>query len=227
MATLVFTRPTPLSLADAARLPSTAVVDNSGAGAVVRMSVDAADLGAVVDAAVTLGRLLPDATVTVEGLASPALPAVVPDAATDDVAAERVGSADAAPPPAAPPTDTDDPWELVRQRRFDEVLAVLAGTALDSLGRDVVRELLSSTDPEEVALACDIARITQWKSFVSTMRRKLDHADTRVRVAAVRAIGHLSGPAMIWHLQKLSGDASADVQAAVADAVAEIEGRQG
>lgn len=208
MATITFSTPHALDLEAAAALPEGCSVDNGPDGSQVRLSLDPEALQSGLERVIAVARALPDAALSVEGAVSP-----LPEQASSS--------------PAPPSSSSEDPWELVASRRFDEARAALAGTSLDSTGRDRVRELLQSTDPEEVALACDIAASTEWRSFVTSMKRVLGHADTRVRIAAVRAIGQLSGPAMIWQLEKLSGDSSPEVRQAVTEAVARIEGQSG
>ncbi|MCB9780007.1 MAG: HEAT repeat domain-containing protein [Alphaproteobacteria bacterium] len=217
MARIVLTRATPLRLDEAAELPEGATVDNGDAGARVVVEHDSADLDGLIQAAVALGRALPDAALTVEDLA----------VAAPASAAPRPTYTRAAPSDAALGQATVGAWKLFEAGQHDEAVAAFQGASLDGAGRDRVRDLLHSTDPAQVALACRIAAATDWRSFVSQMRRVLDHGDGRVRAQAVRAIGALAGPAMIWHLEKLSEDASPEVREAVAAAITEIEGRQG
>lgn len=224
MATVTFSCREPLGLEAAAALPAGARVDNGPEGARVLLALDLADLPGLLQRVAALARALPDATLSVEGL-EPGTALALPSSET--VAGPASTPSRPAPPPSAPLPPGAGPWELVSARRYAEARAAFAGTALDSQGRDRVRELLHSTDPEEVALACDIAGSTQWRSFVTSMKRFLDHADTRVRVAAVRAIGQLSGPAMIWQLRKLEQDPSPEVRQAVQAAIDGIEGRSG
>ncbi len=237
MARLVLTLSQPLGLADAAALPDGVVVDNTPQGARVTAELPS-DLAAAVALTAGLARALPQAEVSVEGDAAlvrsasarPAADASTGGATSEEAASEKAASGEAAAAPAAPApaaTAADDPWELVTQGRHDEALAAVSGGSLDSRGRDVVRELANSTDPAEVALACRIAAATDWRSFVSPMRRLLDHADSRVKIAAVEAIGMLGGPAMSWQLEKRAEGASPDLKAAIDAAVAAIEGRQG
>ena len=166
-------------------------------------------LPALVGTVVALARALPHAMFAVE--ATPAEAAVVA----------------AAPPPAdADATEPQGAWALLDAGRVDAALATFAVEGLDTAGRDRTRALVASTDPEQVALACRIAAAATWRSFVTPMRRLLEHGDVRVRTQAVRAIGALAGPSLHASLQRLSGDPSPEVRAAVTRALAAIEARR-
>ena len=209
MARLVLTLSSPLSLSAAAALPEGCAVENGPAGATVRAELRDEDLVGLVAMTAALARALPEAQIRLEGV-----PVAGAEARPVTERTEAAAGAGA------------DAWDLVEAGRAEEALVVLAGKALDSAGRDRVRELVQSGDPAQVVLACRIAAATDWRSFVTTMRALLGHAEAPVRAAAVRAIGALAGPSMTWQLLKLGQVADAQVRAAVIEAVAAIEGRQ-
>jgi len=189
-------------------VPSGLVLDP--ARGVAWVDLVASDLPALVATVVTLARALPQAEFAVE--LSPAEAALVPStpAAAPDAAATPQGA-----------------WALLDAGQLAAAVAAFAVEGLDSAGRERARALAASTDPAQVALACQIAAAANWRSFVTPMRRMLEHADTRVRTEAVRAIGVLAGPSMLAGLQRLASDPSPDVRAAVTQAMATIEGDQG
>lgn len=221
MPTLLLSRSTPITLAEAERLPVGARVDNGPGGGLVALEVPGRDLGALLQAAAALARAVPDAVLTAQGLpdlAAPVAPAL-PAPLAQGLAAQS-GSAPAAPADA-------DPWALLDAGQVDAAMGAFARDGLDPAGRERVRQLFQSTDPSQVARACQVATAASWRSFVTSIRRVLDHGDTRVRVAAVRAVGALAGPSMQGAVEKMRNDPSPDVQQAAREAVAAIEGRQG
>lgn len=118
-----------------------------------------------------------------------------------------------------------DPWKLLDDGDIDGAEQAFEGRELDPEGRDRVRELFRSTDPAEVALAIRIARATNWRSFVTQLRRTVEHGDVNVRRDCARAIGRLAGPSLVPILEKLLSDTSPEVQQAARDALAEINAR--
>lgn len=95
---------------------------------------------------------------------------------------------------------------------------------LSTDGRDAVRRLLQSTNPSEAVDGCRRAQAAEWRSAVTLIRRLLTHSDTRVRLAAVQAIGALAGPGLVPALRRLESDPSPDVQAAATAAIATLDG---
>lgn len=218
MPTLLLSRSTPITLAEAERLPVGARVDNGPGGGLVALEVPGRDLGAMLQAAAALARAVPDAVLTAQGL--PDLAALVAPALPAPMAQT------AAAPDGSAPADAD-PWALLEAGQVEAAMGAFARDGLDPAGRERVRQLFQSTDPSQVARACQVATAASWRSFVTSIRRVLDHGDTRVRVAAVRAVGALAGPSMQGAVEKMRNDPSPDVQQAAREAVAAIEGRQG
>ncbi len=207
MARLLLHRSTPITLAEASRLPPGARVDNGPHGGRVELLLSDEPL-ALVQAAYQLGLAVPDASVEL---------VLTPSAAL--VAAPA--PVDAGPPPPPPTT----PWGLLDAGQEAAALAAFAADGLDPDGRERVRVLFQSTDPSHVALACRIATAANWRSFVTPLRRVLDHGDVRVRAEAVRAVGVLAGPALSWQIERMIQDPSPEVRRAVIEALAAIEGR--
>lgn len=214
MARLVLSRSLPITLAEAAALPVGARVDNGAHGGRVELDVPGRDLEALLAAAVALGRAVPDGLLVPHDLPDLSAPPPRPKAAA------------ASPEPAPSQPLPATPWQHLDEGRLDQALGAFAHEGLDPEGRDRVRALGQSTDPEEVALACRIATAAQWRSFVTHIRRMLDHGDTRVRLEAVRAIGSLSGPALSLELEQRAHDPSPEVRQAIKDALASIEARR-
>ena len=131
--------------------------------------------------------------------------------------------------PAAPVVDDGpvpaDPWKSWDAGDTAGALRALRVNGLDSDGRTRVRALMQSTDPAEVALGCELACAADWRSSVQAMRRLLQHADTRVRQAAVTAIGELAGPALVPSVRMLLRDASPAVRGAAVAALMKLESR--
>lgn len=206
MARLLLHRSTPLTLDEASRLPEGARVDNGPHGGRVELVLrdHTPDL---VAAAYRLGAAVPDGLI--EWVSDPQTTLV----------------------PAADPTLDElpqveaTPWSLLDAGQEAAALAAFATHGLDPDGRERVRVLFQSTDPVQVALACRIATAANWRSFVTPLRRVLDHGDVRVRAEAVRAIGVLAGPALSWQIERMIQDPSPDVRRAVIEALAAIEGR--
>lgn len=159
-----------------------------------------------------------------------------------DPAAERVAAAPEEPAPEStelvpvPPVaaepepvedaDTlvpDDPWRLWEEGDEESAWGAFGAHELDSKGRARVRAMLQSTDPAQVAVGCRIARLTQWRSTVTSLRRLLGHADTRVREEAVKAVGALAGPALVPSVRMLLNDNSPEVRSAAVSALMKLE----
>ena len=199
-------RQSPLSPLEVSRLPGGCIVVEGQGEVVARANVEL-PLADFVRLAVAMGRAVPDARVE------------VPETR---MATTQAPKAEPPPKPATP--ETDDPWQLVAAGHYDAAEEKLKGKALDTQGRERLRELLQSTDPVKIAAGCRLARATQWRSAVSSIRRHLDHADTRVRKAAVEAVGSLAGPGLVPTLQRMRQDASPEVRQSVEAAIREIEG---
>ncbi len=139
-------------------------------------------------------------------------------------AAEAGPAEGAVPPPPEPALRREDPWALLDAGERDRALAALAGRDLDSLGRDRVRELARSGEAADLVLACDIARLTGWRSFATNLRRLVGHAEPSVRAAAARALGVLGGPALVITLRRLLADEDEAVRAAAEEAIERLGG---
>jgi len=212
MPQLELRRAAPLTADERGALPLGCEVVHSSDGVVARAAApeSAADLVAL---AVLLARAVPDGSVAwVETALAPSTPP----------ARDPSPSPSPAPRPANPDASA---WQLLEAGDFDAAEALLVGTELDTDGRAVVRALLQDTDPARVAAGCRVARITGWRSSASNLRRLLQHGDTRVRLAAVEAVGALAGPGLVPVLLRMSGsDASPEVRVAAEAAIEAIEG---
>lgn len=210
MARLLLARSEPITLAEACLLPEGARVDNGPAGGRVEL-LCAEDPATLARMAYALGQAAPGGRLEVELRA-----ALVASSPTLD----PLYTEEQLPPP-------DSAWALLERGLEEPALEAFARQGLDPDGRERVRELFQSTDPAQVALACRIATAANWRSFVTPLRRVLDHADVRVRAAAVRAVGALAGPALAWQIERMIQDPSPEVRKAVLEALAAIEGRGG
>ena len=118
--------------------------------------------------------------------------------------------------------DPTNPWARLDLGDIDRAAARFAGHTLDGPGRERVRGLLRSTDPLELALGCRVAGATVWRSAVTQIKPCLRHADSRVRLEAVRAIGLLGGPAFSVQLRGMAQDPAPEVREAVAEAIGKL-----
>lgn len=137
-----------------------------------------------------LGKLFPDAGLLIESVAPVAVPAPAPVA---------------------------DPWALSREGRYEEAEKILAGTQLDSAGRDKLRQMLTGSDAKAAIFACHVAASTQWKSVAVNLRTLLSWPDADVKIAAMEAIGVLAGPAMAPSVRPLMSDKDERVRTAAAE----------
>lgn len=232
MPTFVLHRATALTEEEWTRLPRGAEAVNDGTDMVARAEVDGPLLDLLVFTA-ALARAVPDGRLLIR--LSAAIADVAAGAAATTALQTVQQDAGAEPPPVLevveaaddPALKREDPWALLdrgdlarAERRF------AMGYELDMTGRDRVRELFNSTDPATSALGARLAGYTNWKSFVTTLRRAVDHADVRVRRDVVIAIGKLAGPAMVPALEDRLRDPSPEVQAAARDAIARIRTRE-
>lgn len=220
------------------RLPRGSVVVTDATDTVVRADVDG-PLLELLSFCASLARAIPDARLLIRQSQAvidvaagtslsvvETLPALAGEAGEPmDATMSAAVSQDA--PPLDPALMREDPWELYDSGDVLRAEARFAlGYELDMSGRDRVRELFNSTDPAVSALGCRLAGYTNWKSFVTALRRAVDHADVRVRRDAVTAIGKLAGPAMSPVIEAKLRDPSPDVQAAAREALAQIAARE-
>lgn len=220
------------------RLPRGSSVVTDGTDTVVRADVDGPLLDLLAFCA-NLARCIPDARLLIRQSQAvidvaagnavsvmETLPALVEDGSAP-IDASMASATSQAAPPLDPALMREDPWELFDRGDLVRAEARFAmGFELDMAGRDRVRELFNSTDPATCAFACRLSGYTNWKSFVTTLRRVVDHGDVRVRRDAVTAIGKLAGPAMSPVLEDKLRDPSPEVQAAARAALALITSRE-
>ncbi|MDP2305472.1 MAG: HEAT repeat domain-containing protein [Pseudomonadota bacterium] len=219
MPILLLSRPRPLTAAEKRLLPKGCVATDGAEGVVARADLDL-PLAGLLGYAVAMGRAVPDAFFGVqEAAAAPAVDTGAP-------APEGTAVASSAMPDAPEETITEsDPWRLVDGGKIPQAERVFAsGNGLDPVGRDRCRRLQASGDPEEVALGCRIARLTNWKSIVVNLRPLLKHAHPSVRRDAAEAIGALAGPSMAPTVRLLINDPDAEVKAAAIAALARLGG---
>ena len=210
-------RSTPLAESEWSRLPPGCQAVSDTTDVVARADIDH-PLGELLAFTATLARAVPDAhlSVIIPGV-SLNIPAGSAPASVSQIEASDAGTAMLLASDAAPDAAflALDPWVLLdkgdaanAEKRF------AVGYALDPEGRDRVRAMFHSTDPEQCAFACRIAGYTQWKSFASNLRRMLKHADVRVRRDAVAGIGKLAGPVMAPAVDEMLNDPSPEVRVA-------------
>ncbi|MDP2315353.1 MAG: HEAT repeat domain-containing protein [Pseudomonadota bacterium] len=231
MPILLLSRPRPLTPAEIRLLPKGCVATDGSAGVVARAEVDL-PLAGLLGFAVAMGRAVPDAFFGVQETPPPANTGAPAPEGTIVGSAATGGAAvpvPAAPPAALAPTDDviteTDGWKLVDAGQIPQAERVFgAGNPLDAAGRDRCRRLHNSGDPEEVALGCRIARLTNWKSIVVNLRPLLKHAHPSVRRDAAEAIGALAGPSMAATVRPLLTDPDAEVKAAATAALARLGG---
>lgn len=223
----------PLSEEEWSRLPGGSEIVSDGTDVVARADVDGPLLELLHFVAV-LARAVPDARMVVRQTAavtdiSAGIPQISALNTLPGIADGRAGLplADEAAPPPDPSLMREDPWDLLDRGEFERAEQRFAmGYDLDPAGRDRVRDMFNSTDPATSALGCRLAGYTNWKSFVMTLRRALEHADVRVRRDAVTAIGKLAGPALVPALEERLRDPSPEVQQATREALARIASRE-
>lgn len=203
MPVLLLSRPTPLTSAEVARLPRGCVATDGAGGVVARAEVDLPP-GALLAFAVAMGRAVPDAAFAVQ---------------------EGVVAPPPSPPPDAENITEHDPWKLVAAGRIAEAEKVFAaGLGLDAAGRDRVRSLWRSVDPEQAALGCRIARASAWKAAATDVRRLLSHAHPVVRREAAATLGEIAGPSLAMAVRPLVDDPDAEVREAARAAVKRLGG---
>ncbi len=221
-------RPQPLSRRERTLLPGGCKLVTDEPGVLVRADLPL-PLPSLLQLSAAMGRAVPDARLVVKEDAGQSRYAVPP---TPEAAPRQTTAAQRAVVPKTRPVDDhgldeddpDNPWSALdaaplTAARFATVADGFAGHSLDSVGRDRTRGLLRATDPLELALGCRIARETGWRSAVQSAKRCLRHADSRVRLEAVQAVGALGGPALEVAVRPLLQDANPEIRAAAAAAV--------
>lgn len=224
MPILLLSRPRPLTAAETRLLPKGCTATDGGEGVVARAEVDL-PLAGLLGYAVAMGRAVPDAFFGVQEV--PAVSTGAPPPGTPSAA--EVAMNPAAPAAVAAPAEEviteADPWKLVDAGKHAQAERVFGGgNGLDPAGRERTRRLLTSGDPEEVALGCRISRLTQWRSIVVNLRPLLRHEHPSVRRDAAEAIGALAGPSMAATVRPLVNDPDAEVKAAAVAALARLGG---
>ena len=119
-----------------------------------------------------------------------------------------------------------DPWAALEAGRLDGIDDALRGASLDGDQRWIVQQLFRSSNPAEVALACRIALVTDWRTAVTHIRRLVDHDTAVVRQSVAAALGALAGPVVEPMLNRLSKDQDPGVREAAQDALSAIRARQ-
>ncbi len=219
-----------------AKLPRGCEVVTDGTEMVARAEVDG-PLLELLHFVAALARAIPDARLVIRqhaavtdvgaGMAQVAVSETLPVLSEGAEQAPSAGRASDEAPPPDPALLRADPWELMDQgelARAEQRFAM--GFELDMAGRDRVRDMFNSTDPAVSAMGARLSGYTNWKSFVTTLRRGLDHADVRVRRDCVAAIGKLAGPAMVPSIEEKLRDPSPEVQAAAREALKRIASRE-
>lgn len=228
MPTLELRRSTPLTRRERTLLPGGLdyVEDEPPVRARIQLYVP---LPKFVEVAIALARAVPDADIRVveEAGSRPGqqaqdqLPASPPKDRTPDKAHRAmVPKKRTFDDHGLDEDDPDNPWSALDLSDIDRAAARFQGHKLDSNGRDRVRAMLRSTDPLELAVACRIARVTEWRSMSQTIKRCVRHADTRVKLEAVQALAALGGPAMALAVRPLLQDPAPEVRAAAQAALA-------
>lgn len=224
MPTFELHRDTPLSGREKAMLPGGCEVVEGEEGVLARAIAVHMPLPKLVRLAVAMGRAVPKARFVVledSGTSEYGLPKeAVARRKTDDAVRAQLPAKRTFDDDGVAHDDPASPWSQLDLSDIDKAAARFEGHSLDSPGRHRVREMFSSTDPAALAGACRIARITAYRSAVQPIKRLLRHADTRVRLEAVQALGVLAGPGVEPMVRRLAEDNSPEVRAAVADALA-------
>ena len=127
---------------------------------------------------------------------------------------------------APPPDSISDGWKAAAEGRVDDARLAFA-YGFSSEDRDELRRLLASTDPVKVVRGCVAARAGDQRTSATSIRRLVGHADRRVRLAAVEALGELGGPSMVPSLSPALRDNDPEIKAAAEAAAAAIEARAG
>lgn len=216
------------------RLPSGCEVVTDGSDMVARAEVDG-PLMELLHFSAALARAVPDARLVIRQ--NPAVLDVSGSApkveAMETLPALSDGQAQTPPPggdqeiPADPALIREDPWELLDKGELARAeQRFRMGYELDMVGRDRVRDMFNSTDPATSAMGARLSGYTNWKSFVTTLRRGLEHADVRVRRDCVTAIGKLAGPALVPAIEERLRDPSPEVQQAAREALKGIASRE-
>lgn len=91
---------------------------------------------------------------------------------------------------------------------------LFAADGLDARGRERVRDMLRSDEPDSIAMGVRIAATTGWRSAVQNMRRLVEHPDARVRLEVAAALGVLAGRSMLSLVRQLMVDEDEGVKAA-------------
>lgn len=226
MPILELRRDAPLSPRERALLPGGCLPVTDEPGVLARAN-STVPLPRLIQLAVAMGRAVPDAQIgVIEEVGNEQLYSV----AKEEPPPPKI--ADAAVQAAAPRRTFDDhkltaddpgnPWARLDLSDLDKAAARFVGHTLDGPGRERVRAYLRSTEPKELALGCRIAGLTVWRSAVTQIKPCLRHADSRVRLEAVRAIGLLGGPAFSVQLRGMAQDPAPEVREAVAEAIGKL-----
>lgn len=212
-------RHAPLSPREISKLPNGAVGVRGSGDVVARMEAQGS-LERLLSLAFHLGSAVPDGRLSVDDARV--------DASADPTPEERAAEAAAAQEAreaaelAGPEKDA---LTLLREGDLEGATSALADKGLSSDEQGQVRRLMLSTDPSEVVVACQAARLASHKTYAMNIRRHLTHSDARVRLAAVEALGVLAGPSLVPALRPLVHDTNPDIKAAAEAAIQAIESR--
>ena len=204
----------PLSPREISQLPGGAV-GVRGQGDVVARLEASGSLERLLKLAFHLGCAVPDARMSVDE--------AVVDASADPAEGEDAALAPR-PDADAPELERGDALDLIREGKLDAAEAALTGKGLTPDQRNEVRGLFQSTDPTEVVVACVAVRLASQRSYAVHLRRHLTHGDSRVKIAAVEALGVVGGPSLIPALRPLTVDDNPEIKEAALAAVAAIDG---
>lgn len=236
MPTFILHRDRPLQEEEWSHLPRGCEVVTDGSDVIARADVDG-PLLELLHFVALLARAIPDARLVIRqtaavldlGAGAPRVAGVqtLPTLAEPSTSRGLESATSSSEVPADPALLREDPWELMDRGevvRAEQRFAL--GFELDMAGRDRVRDMFNSTDPATCALGCRLAGYTNWKSFVTTLRKATEHADVRVRRDAVTSIGKLAGPAMVPVIEARLKDPSPEVQQAAREALIRISSRE-
>ncbi len=204
MATLMLMRMTALTDEEQRKLPPACEVVTDSRTVVARADVEL-PLSAMFKLAVAMARAVPDADFAfheftapgVKRLLRPALPSAEVDS-EDEVSYEE----EIIEEPALEPNW----WDFLEQGKEDEAARLLMNKQLSVDDRQMLRHFFQGQDVQKVVFVCQLARKLKWKSFVVSLRSAFNHTSPKVRLAAVKAVGDLSGPSMIPAVHLLTSD---------------------
>ncbi len=229
MPALILLRDTPITAAEAARLPTGCYPVESAAHDIIAMAQLQGPTSMLVKLAVALARAIPDAQFAYEeNVPSTVIePAQVPhkdddiiDIALDSDAAplSSLSYAETAASSATQSSADAPPTGLFQDAlsRGDVTAALEIFSAHEALQSDVVlvNRFLLSQDATHLLFLCEATNKFEWKSLAFKLRIHLGHPDPRVRIAILNTLARLAGPSLSPSVQGLLSDPDEDVKAA-------------